>query len=42
MKIERFEDLKVWKNSRELVFSIYSLTKKSSFSNTTGSSFNNE
>jgi four helix bundle protein len=32
MKIERFEDLKVWKSSRDLVLSIYSLTKKNIFS----------
>ena len=31
MKIERFEDLKAWKGSRELVKKVYSLTKKKAF-----------
>ncbi len=32
MKIERFEDLKVWQHSRTLVSSIYGLTSNNSFS----------
>lgn len=32
MKIERFEDLKVWQYSRTLVSSIYGLTSNNSFS----------
>jgi len=32
MKIERFEDINVWKQSRDLVNSIYHFTSKDSFS----------
>lgn len=31
MKIERFEDLKAWKSSRELVKGVYSVTKNKGF-----------
>ena len=36
MKIERFEDINVWKQSRDLVNSIYHFTSKDSFSNDYG------
>ncbi len=36
MKVEKFEDLNVWQNARELVKSIYVLTSKQSFKSDNG------